>query len=223
MPFPFEALRRSLRRDDGPSFVLSSILALVLLAARMHVTDRIEYGFLAWNLFLAWIPFVLGVAIRALHLRRASTLLLAPLFAVWLGFLPNAPYLVTDFIHLRWRHSAPVWFDVTMLASFAWVGVGLGASSLRTCAHVVRARHGEIASACFVPFVAVATGFGVYLGRFVRLNSWDVAMRPGTVAMQVLSPLAHPFLHMRAWTVTLTMAAFFFVAYLACFVRRRGW
>jgi uncharacterized membrane protein len=195
--------------------VLSSSLAIFLLGARMVWTLETEYRFLVWNLFLAWVPYALSLVIRALHARRVSSVALALLFAVWLGFLPNAPYLVTDFIHLRFRQSAPVWFDCLMLASFAWAGVGLGAASLRACAHVVRVRHGAVAAAGFVPLAALATGFGIYLGRFVRLNTWDVATRPATVIAQVLSPFAHPFGHSRAWMVTIAFALFFVVAYLA--------
>lgn len=210
---------RILLRGEALPLVLSSSLAMLLLFARIAWTGHREYSFLAWNLFLAWIPFAVSAAIRVLHTRGARALVLLPAFALWLGFLPNAPYLVTDFIHLRWRATAPVWFDAMMLASFAWAGVGLGSASLRSCAHVVRVRHGQIVATCFVPVVAVLTGFGVYLGRFVRLNSWDVALRPTTVVAQVVTPLAHPFLNMRAWTVTLTIAAFFCVAHLARGIR----
>jgi uncharacterized membrane protein len=209
------AFKRLLLRGEASQLVLSSTLAMLLLGARVVGTGRHEYAFLVWNLFLAWVPFVIAMAIRWQHVRGARTLALVPLFLLWLGFLPNAPYLVTDFIHLRYRNGAPPWFDAVMLASFAWAGVGLGAASLRACAHVVRVRRGPLAVLAFVPLTALATGFGIYLGRFVRLNTWDVATRPGTVLVQVLSPLAHPLGHSRAWTVTLTFALFFVVAYVA--------
>ena len=195
--------------------MLSSSLALLLLGARFLWTGHTDYRFLIWNLFLAWVPYAISIAIRWRHAREARSLSLVPLFALWLGFLPNAPYLVTDFVHLRYRGGGPLWFDAVMLASFAWAGVGLGAASLRSCSHVVRVRSGPLAAAAFVPLAALATGFGIYLGRFVRLNTWDVATRPGTVLAQVLAPLVHPFGQARAWTVTVTFALFFVVAYLA--------
>jgi uncharacterized membrane protein len=200
---------------EGLQLLLSSALAVTLLAARMLWTGAHEYMFLVWNLFLAWVPYAVTLALRSLHERRVRSLSLAPLFLVWLGFLPNAPYLVTDFIHLRFRDGAPLWFDAVMLASFAWAGVGLGAASLRGGSRIVRARGGAWTAAAFVPLVALATGFGIYLGRFVRLNTWDVATRPGTVLVQILSPLVHPFAHPRAWTVSLTFALFFVVATIA--------
>jgi uncharacterized membrane protein len=146
-----------------------------------------------------------------MHRRGARSAALAPLFAAWLGFLPNAPYLVTDFIHLRFRLGAPVWFDAVLLATFAWAGVGLGAASLRLVTSVVRARNGAWASSLFVVAAALLTGFGVYLGRFLRLNTWDVVARPLVVAEEVFGPLLDPFAHPRAWAVTLTFALFFLV------------
>jgi uncharacterized membrane protein len=199
-----------------PSVVAASALAAsVFLIGPQLLDERPTHVFLVWNLFLAWVPYGFAVAIEALHKRGARSLALLPLFLLWLGFLPNAPYLVTDFIHLRYRNGAPLWFDAVMLASFAWAGVGLGAASLRACARVVRERHSLLAAGGFVSLAALATGFGIYLGRFVRLNTWDVATKPGTVLSQVFSPLMHPFVHPRAWTVTLTFALFFVVAYIA--------
>lgn len=195
--------------------MLSSSLAMTLLAARVLWTGERDYLFLVWNLFLAWVPYGGTLTLRWLHERRLSSVSLVPFFLVWLGFLPNAPYLVTDFVHLRFSVGAPLWFDAVMVASFAWAGVGLGAASLRGGSRIVRARGGAWAAVAFVPIVALATGFGIYLGRFVRLNTWDVATRPGTVIVQVLSPLVHPLGHSRAWTVTLTFALFFVVVYIA--------
>ncbi len=195
--------------------MLSSSLAMTLLAARVLWTGERNYLFLVWNLFLAWVPYGGTLALRWLHERRLSSVSLVPFFLVWLGFLPNAPYLVTDFVHLRFSVGAPLWFDAVMVASFAWAGVGLGAASLRGGSRIVRARGGAWTAVAFVPMVALATGFGIYLGRFVRLNTWDVATRPGTVIVQVLSPLVHPLGHSRAWTVTLTFALFFVVVYIA--------
>ncbi|MBX3207753.1 MAG: DUF1361 domain-containing protein [Labilithrix sp.] len=207
------ALLRLALRAGSTSFVQSSALAVALLAARIAWTREAVYGFLLWNLLLAWVPYACAVALRTLHQRGARPALLLPLLLVWLGFLPNAPYLVTDFIHLRWRDGAPLWFDAAMLASYAWAGVGLGAASLRICARIVRARRGPWTAAAFVALSGLATGFGIYLGRFVRLNTWDLATRPLTVLEQSLSPLVHPLEQPRAWVVTLTFGLFFLAAY----------
>jgi len=200
-------------RLGSASFVQSSALAILLLAARIGWTREPGYAFLVWNLFLAWVPLVCAVALRAAHVRRVRSVALLPVFALWLAFLPNAPYLVTDFVHLRYRDGAPLWFDAVMLASYAWSGVGLGVASLRICSEVVRERRGPWTAAIFVGASGLFTGFGIYLGRFVRLNTWDLLTRPLTVMTQALSPLIHPFTHPRAWVVTLTFALFFLAAY----------
>jgi len=206
-------LVRAVVRFGSASFVQSSALGIVLVAARIVWTGSAAYGFLVWNLFLAWVPWGCALALRELHRRRVRIALLVPLFVLWLGFLPNAPYLVTDFIHLQHRGRAPLWFDAVMLASYAWAGVGLGVASLRMCSGVVRARGGRCAAAAFVVGSGLATGFGIYLGRFVRLNTWDVATRPLTVVELSLLPLIDPLAHPRAWGVTLTFALFFLAAY----------
>lgn len=207
------ALGRVALRFGSKSFVQSSALGVALLAARIGWTGKPAYTFLLWNLMLAWVPWGCALAIRALHRRRAARRALAALFVVWLGFLPNAPYLVTDFIHLQHQGSAPLWFDAVMLASYAWAGVGLGVSSLRICSNIVRARYGNMVAAAFVVGASLAAGFGIYLGRFVRLNTWDVVTRPLTVAAVALSPLLDPFAHPRVWGVTLTFGFFFLAAY----------
>jgi len=213
-------------RIGATPFVQSSALAIVLLGARVFWSRDLDYTFLAWNLFLAWVPWVWAALLREVHDRaislkesgdaKAPLWRIAPFFLLWLAFLPNAPYLVTDFIHLRYRDgtSAPLWYDAIMLAAFAWAGVGLGVASLRICSEVVRARsRGPWTATAFVATSGFLTGFGIYLGRFVRLNTWDVITRPLIVLDKVVEPLVHPLSHPRAWVVTFTFALFFLAAY----------
>jgi uncharacterized membrane protein len=192
-----------------------SAVALSLLAVRIVWTDHTSFSFLVWNLVLAWVPFALSALVARRHDAERSTLSLVPLFVLWLGFLPNAPYIVTDFMHLAPRADAPLWFDALMLASFAWAGVALGTASLSACARVVRERYGAWPSHAFVAVTIVLTAFGIYLGRFVRLNTWDVLVHPFSVARSVIAPLADPSSNTRAWTFTPIFAAFFFASYVA--------
>ena len=112
------------------SLVLASGMCLALLAFRMSYPHGSDYRFLAWNLFLAWIPFVLAVVLYDSDRRGVRTALLVGLGAAWLLFLPNAPYIVTDFIHVGRVSGAPIWFDASMTASFAGVGLVLGLGSV---------------------------------------------------------------------------------------------
>src|SRR5581483_11103123 len=100
-------------------------LALALLGVRIAYSHRLTYDFLAWNLVLAAIP--LGLAVSIDHLldrsERRASLALMPF---WILFLPNAPYIVTDFVHLAPRPEVPLWFDVLLFSAFAWSGLLLG-------------------------------------------------------------------------------------------------
>jgi uncharacterized membrane protein len=202
------------RRSVLPGLFVASALCLALLVARAAWTHTIAYSFLVWNLFLAWVPVALAHGMARLARRRAHPAALLGVGAVWLAFLPNAPYLVTDFIHLRFNTTGPLWFDAVMLTAFAWTGLSLGVASLRTSAAIVRQRVGRVAAIGFVAIVSVLSGYGIYLGRFVRLNSWDIAARPLTALESALAPFAHPFALQRAWTVTIALAALFLVAYV---------
>src|SRR5689334_3878878 len=101
------------------SFLLLSAFSLALLAGRLAATGSASFAFLGWNLFLAWVPFAVALALRRLDgAGRLTPLRTGALGAVWLAFLPNAPYIVTDFLHLRVRPGVPLWFDVVLLACF---------------------------------------------------------------------------------------------------------
>lgn len=163
--------------------------------------------FLWWNLALAWVPWVLSVPLAVA--RRPWTAL--PLVLGWLVFFPNAPYLVTDFVHLRPRPPAPLWLDVLLLGSFALAGCALGWLSL---ANVHRAlervlpRHGAWA---VIAAVLALAGFGVYLGRFLRWNSWDVVVEPVPLLRSATLALFDP----RALAYSVAYAGFIGAGYLA--------
>lgn len=182
-------------------------LPLALAAARIARTGHLTHGFVFWNLFLAWLP--LGFAYLALRSRPAALRLLFG--SLWLIFLPNAPYLVTDLIHLRPTNHIPILYDVVLLFSAALTGVALGAVSLRWMQTGVASALGPWVGRVFVLASLLAAGFGVYLGRFLRWNSWDVLLRPTAVAQDVLQPLLHPVEHWQTWALT-----FLFAALLAC-------
>lgn len=196
----------------------SSALAMTLLAGRVALSGRLTLAFLAWNLTLAWIPWICSAAAQAAE-RRATTLVAS---AAWIVFLPNAPYLVTDFLHLSARPPIPLWYDIALLSSFAWTGCLLAVISLRAMHTLVEKRLGTPAGWAFVAACAGLTGFGIYIGRFLRWNSWDLALRPAAVLEDLCFKLASPAWRPQTAGVTLTFAAIFFVMYLALDTGRRG-
>jgi uncharacterized membrane protein len=191
----------------------ASVLCVGLLGLRIRETGDGYYRFLVWNLFLAWIP--LGLAVVAYsRSRRGVDALTAALLVAWLLFFPNAPYLLTDFIHLA-QGPAPLWYDALMLSAFAWTGLLLGFASLYLVQMILRRAAGAAVSWLGVLGSLVLASFGVYIGRFVRLNSWDVLLHPGRVVEVVHARLVAEPPEVAQALVALT--AFLSVGYLVVY------
>lgn len=161
------------RRGREAAVVVLSALAMGLWALR----DRWVAGgfpYLPYNLVLAWVPWLLGLAAA----RTRSSLACLAVLPAWLLFLPNAPYLVTDLLHLRPRSPVPVWYDALLYGAFAIAGSALGWTSLSMVRERAAALVGEVRAELAAVAVSLLAGFGIYLGRFGRWNSWDLWQRP---------------------------------------------
>jgi uncharacterized membrane protein len=172
--------------------------------------------FLNWNLLLAWAPLSLAYMLWRLdHGRgRKPRLLMLLVFGSWLLFFPNSPYIVSDLIHINPRDNVPLWYDAIMIFSFAWNGLMLGFVSLWIVQQLTARWFSRPVSWLFVTATLMATGFGIYLGRFQRWNSWDVLVDPLGMAKQVLIYASNPFDYPRTLGVTLLFGGFLTVAYL---------
>src|SRR5215213_4546280 len=169
-----------------------SLAAVGLLAVRIDRVGEPAFVFLTWNLFLAWIPFVLSLCMAAIHGRGGPRPLLWVLGAGWLLFLPNAPYILTDFIHLGRVGGAPLWFDTALVGTFAAAGLALGLGSLLVVHHVVEARAGRVVGWAVAVGSLVLSAIGISLGVSPRFNSWDVVTDPHSLVPVVLQRLADP-------------------------------
>lgn len=181
------------------SLGFSTALCLGLIVLRAWHYRSSAQNWLVWNLFLAWLP-ALG-AFAAYNLNRWPTRLrwlpIIGLSALWLVFLPNAPYLVTDIIHLRPQAGVPLWYDMITLVAFAWTGSFLGLVSLFLMQFLVHRAIGAAASWLFVIGVLGLNGVGIYLGRFMRWNSWDLLFHPTSLFYDLSEALYHPEEHLQ--------------------------
>ena len=173
---------------------LASAVCLTLVVARIAYSGVGQYSGLVWNLFLAWIPFVIAYGAYMMSWRRPLMYVVIPVFAfLWLIFFPNAPYILTDLQHLgQGRANVPLWYDVILLVWFSWTGMLLGIVSLNLMQDIIKRQIGRWAGWAFVFAVACLTSVGLYLGRFVRLNSWDILQNPGGIASTIPAWLDDP-------------------------------
>ncbi len=179
-------LRWSIDRKVPAAAAASTLAVLVLIAGPVVLGQRPTHRFLLWNLALAWVPFLAALAIESLTSgRRGRPWMTAATAVVWLLFLPNAPYLVSDLTHFD-SNSATPWLDLARLVSFAWAGCLLAVLSLRAVHRVVLRHAGAAAAWSVIVLAAIGSGFGVVLGRFARLNSWQAVTAPQAVLDEVL-------------------------------------
>ena len=184
--------------------ILSSLLAVSLLAGRFYYSQTWTYSFLLWNLALAWLPYVSSVLAHTLHLDNPKRWVrIIPVAVFSILFFPNAPYIVTDFWHLTSRPPVPVWFDIGLLAAFSWAGILLGVYALRLLHNIIDDWLGHIAGWIFVLCVVNLSGLGIYLGRFLRWNSWDLITSPKELLWDIAVRLRHPFDNLQTYGVAL--------------------
>ena len=197
---------------------VASALCLGLELVREHRYGAYDFRFLIWNLILAWIPLLLALLVYDRYRRGRSVLVLAPALVLWLLFLPNAPYIVTDFVHLSAGSPAPLWLDGVELSAFAWTGMLLGFASLYLVHAVARHRLGAVPSWVGVLCVLALVSVGVYLGRVKRWNSWDLLTQPGARLAQLHAHLGDPASLTRAVGISLAVTCLLAAAYLVFYV-----
>jgi uncharacterized membrane protein len=187
-------------------------LSILLVVGRVVLSGEGRFLFLIWNLFLALIPFglstLLGLAKGPLRAR-----LLLPIGAIWLLFFPNAPYILTDLFHLRTRVGIPLWYDLALILSCAWNGLMLAYASLSDMQQLVQQRLGFWAGWGFAAAALLLSSFGIYLGRYLRFNSWDVLTNPLTLFYDIVNRVLHPFSHLGTWGVTVIFGVFLLLGY----------
>jgi uncharacterized membrane protein len=192
---------------------LTSAASVALLVVYRIAAGDGDLDYLFWNLGLAWVPLVAALALD--DVRSTPIRLQLPLLVIWLAFFPNAPYLVTDLIHIDPAdHTAVGILGDAALVSVAPVGLALGFSSLMLVERAVRGRFGGRVALAVAVLSLAAASLGIYLGRVVRLNSWDLLTRPRVVGSVLHQLVLDPFAHPLAVTATIALAVTLSVLYL---------
>ena len=180
-----------------------------LLVFRICYSGGLMYAFIAWNLFLAAIPLCISAVLSKTKRRNIQWLL----FATWLLFFPNALYIITDLVHLKDRQPVPYWFDMILVFSAAMNGLIMAYVSLRQVEWFLEVKfRKQIASFILLGCIFLGS-FGVYIGRFLRWNSWDILINPFDLAFEVAQHIINPFQHPSTWEVTTVLTFFFSIFY----------
>jgi uncharacterized membrane protein len=161
---------------------------------------------------LAWIPYGLSEAI--LSKKRKNLFFIGLLFFSWFIFYPNSLYIVTDLIHLGIkRDAAPLWFDFIMISVFSWTGILLGFFSLHSFQQWIQKKFGKIQGWLLVGVMIFLSSFAIYLGRFLRWNSWDILANPHKLLTDVLELFIHFGSYAEVWLFCFTVGVIFLGAY----------
>lgn len=157
---------------------------------------KLRLGFLLWNAFLAWVPVVV-LALPAA--RHRHSLIRWTVLGIAILFFPNAPYLITDLIHLRAQAGVPLWYDALLLFSFAYLGLLLALYALTQIREILKQTQSRLIVEGVTVLLFLLSGLGVYLGRVLRWNSWDAFFQPQGPVRDTLRLLQHPLQHKEAW------------------------
>lgn len=198
---------RSPRGQFVIALLVSSLVSVGLFFYGAWRNQSITYDYLCWNLFLAWLPLIFAVRLARVLQRKLWSSWEALLTSIlWLVFLPNSFYMISDFIHLKGVPSVDLMFDAVMFTSFVCTGVVLGFSSLYLVHLQLRRRFSDRAAGAWIGLVLLLCSIAVYLGRDLRWNSWDILVNPGGLLFDISDRLQHPAAYPQ---MLVSIAAFF--------------
>lgn len=189
---------------------LAITFTMTLLAIRIIRYHNITYIFYIWNTFLAVLPLIFSRRLETADRINVRSILL---LGGWLVFFPNAAYIITDLFHFTDLPPVPQWFDLLIVSSAAWNGLLLGIISLMQVEHFL-IRHVKAPWVQFIVFTSfVLCGYGVYIGRFLRFNSWDTITHPHVLLFTIARHIFQPYNHLSAWAFSLGFGAMFGIIY----------
>lgn len=196
------------------SIVLIIALAIILNVLRVVLFGKFSFIYLLWNIFLAFVPFLISSLL--LYLKQDGKLknwLFIIVGIIWVLFLPNAPYIVTDLIHIGVVRSVPVLYDSVLLFTSAWAGLLLGMHSIFHIEKILLSLYSKKITSVIILIILALTSFGMYLGRFFRFNSWDIFVNPLSSSDKFIKNLSSSSYHIDALIYVVLFFLFICVSY----------
>lgn len=183
--------------------------AFLILAVRIKITGSLFFTFLVWNLFLAALPYLFSTVLTKLNNLNNYKPLQFICFGMWLLFLPNSPYIITDLIHLQNENATLVWLDMLLVFVYAIIGLLFGLFSMIDVYHVLKSKYDAKNANFFMIYLCLLCGYGVYLGRFLRFNSWDLFTKPYTLIYNI----AHSLTSYNVWAMTFAFGGLLYILF----------
>ncbi|SEM19190.1 Uncharacterized membrane protein [Aquimarina amphilecti] len=193
-------------------FSIAIAFSITLLLIRVIRLESNFYLFLIWNLFLACIPYGITVVLSFGKLKE-NRFIFGLGFILWLAFLPNAPYILTDLQHIRLSTLHSVWFDVLLILSFAINGLIIGFASLRIMQKLLNNHFSKKTTNLLIHITLLLCGFGIYMGRILRWNSWDLIQNPLHILGDIFRRIISPIEYIHTWVFTLGFGCFLIITY----------
>ncbi|HEY2722170.1 MAG TPA: DUF1361 domain-containing protein [Chitinophagaceae bacterium] len=192
---------------------VSCSFSMVLLVLRIITSGRLSYGFLAWNLFLAFVPYFISSWLSNHAEMLKSRLRLSALIFLWMLFMPNSFYILTDLFHLQNLDNGHPWFDLLLIFSFAWNGILFGILSIQKMEMILKNGKGKLVSGFVIAVVMWLNAFGVYIGRMLHFNSWDIFTNPFDLISDIANMFLAPYYYRYVWVMSLCFAFFMIIIY----------
>ncbi|HET9722133.1 MAG TPA: DUF1361 domain-containing protein [Candidatus Saccharimonadales bacterium] len=191
-----------------------SLTDVVFVAVRILMTGSTRYWFVPANLALAWVSPLLAIwLVGELKNRRWLSWPNLVLTGLWLVFLPNTWYVLTDFIHVYPNGEISQLYDIVLMSLLAFCGFILGFVSLYSLHRQLLRRLDPLRSYWLIQTVILLCSFAIYVGRDLRWNSWDVIANPGGLVLNISDQIADPLGNPRALNVTLLFFVLLSVMY----------
>lgn len=198
------------------SVIILTVLAVTLNILRVIIWGKLSFVYILWNILLSFIPFIISFLLLSfLKEGKLNKIIFIIGFILWMLFIPNAPYIITDFIHLGEIRSVPVIYDIFLIFSSASVGLILGFYSFFHIEQIIKTKFSQKTTSLIMGIIILIISFGIYLGRFLRFNSWDVFINHTSLIKNVWKIFSQSTTHMEVYFYTILFFFFLYLSYSA--------
>lgn len=192
---------------------IATICCAILLVIRLKITGDFFGLFLVWNLFLAFIPLGIVWLLKEQNTLLKNNFIVALILGIWLLFLPNSPYILTDLIHLSYSNPSWFYYDSILIISFAITGLYFAFLSIYELKMIFRKQFSRSVLNTGIVSVLYLSAFGIYLGRILRFNSWDILANPLVLFKTLLQFVLSPVENSGVWLFTFIFGTLLTVLY----------